>query len=68
MMDKSITTQRDLRGYAGNPPDPKWPGGARLALQIVLNAGVAQGSVWIESGHGATAPLAASAKAEVSRA
>ena len=38
------------------------------ALQVVLNAGVAQGSVWIESGHGATAPLAASAKAEVSRA
>lgn len=39
MMNKSITTQyeRDLRGYAGKPPDPKWPGGARLALQIVLN-------------------------------
>jgi peptidoglycan/xylan/chitin deacetylase (PgdA/CDA1 family) len=28
---------RDLIGYAGKPPDPKWPGGARLALNIVLN-------------------------------
>ena len=28
---------RDLRGYGANPPDPRWPGGARLALQIVLN-------------------------------
>ena len=28
---------RDLRGYGRNPPDPKWPGGARLAVQFVLN-------------------------------
>ncbi len=28
---------RDLAGYGANPPDPRWPGGARLALQIVLN-------------------------------
>lgn len=28
---------RDLIGYAGNPPDAKWPGGARLALNFVLN-------------------------------
>jgi len=28
---------RDLRGYGATPPDPHWPGGARLALQIVLN-------------------------------
>jgi len=28
---------RDLIGYAGNPPDPKWPGGARLALNFVMN-------------------------------
>jgi len=38
------------------------------SLQVTLDTGVAQGSVWIESGHGATAPLAASAKAEISRA
>ena len=43
-------------------------GVGNAALQVVLDAGVAQGSVWIESGYGATAPLAASAKAEVSRA
>ena len=28
---------RDLIGYGRNPPDPRWPGGARLALQIVMN-------------------------------
>ncbi|TRW95743.1 allantoinase PuuE [Paracoccus sp. M683] len=28
---------RDLRGYGENTPDPKWPGGARIAVQIVVN-------------------------------
>ncbi len=28
---------RDLAGYAGRPPHPRWPGDARLALQFVLN-------------------------------
>src|SRR5918993_598469 len=28
---------RDLVGYGRAPPDPQWPGGARLALQFVLN-------------------------------
>jgi putative urate catabolism protein len=28
---------RDMIGYGATPPDPQWPGGARLALQIVLN-------------------------------
>ena len=28
---------RDLVGYADNPPDPQWPGGAKLAVQFVLN-------------------------------
>ncbi len=28
---------RDLRGYGQTPPDPKWPGGARIAVQFVLN-------------------------------
>lgn len=28
---------RDLVGYGRNPPDPCWPGGARLALNFVLN-------------------------------
>ena len=28
---------RDLIGYGAHPPDPKWPGGARLALSFVLN-------------------------------
>ena len=28
---------RDLIGYGAEPPHPRWPGDARLALQIVLN-------------------------------
>ncbi|HTW84060.1 MAG TPA: allantoinase PuuE [Candidatus Sulfotelmatobacter sp.] len=28
---------RDFVGYGAQPPDPRWPGGARLALQIVMN-------------------------------
>ena len=28
---------RDLRGYGRNPPDPKWPGQARVAVQFVVN-------------------------------
>jgi putative urate catabolism protein len=32
-----VSYPRDLVGYGPHPPDPKWPGGARLALQIVMN-------------------------------
>lgn len=28
---------RDLVGYGRNPPHARWPGGARIAVQIVLN-------------------------------
>jgi putative urate catabolism protein len=28
---------RDLTGYGRNPPDPHWPGGARIAVQFVIN-------------------------------
>ncbi len=28
---------RDLVGYGRTPPDPQWPGGARVAVQFVLN-------------------------------
>ena len=28
---------RDLSGYGRTPPDPRWPGAARLALSIVVN-------------------------------
>ncbi len=33
----ATTYPRDMVGYGAHPPDPKWPGGARLALQVVLN-------------------------------
>lgn len=28
---------RDFAGYGPTPPDPKWPGGAKLALNFVIN-------------------------------
>ncbi len=28
---------RNLEGYGPNPPDARWPGGARVAVQFVLN-------------------------------
>ena len=28
---------RDMAGYGPTPPDPRWPGGARIAVQVVLN-------------------------------
>lgn len=30
-------SNRDLAGYAGRPPHPRWPGDARVAVQFVLN-------------------------------
>ena len=35
MIDKPYP--RDLRGYGRNPPDPRWPGRARVAVQFVVN-------------------------------
>lgn len=37
MADKLTDYPRDLIGYGETPPDPKWPGGARVAVQFVLN-------------------------------
>lgn len=28
---------RDMTGYGRIPPNPKWPGNARLAVQFVIN-------------------------------
>ena len=28
---------RDMVGYGRNPPDPKWPNGAKIAVQFVIN-------------------------------
>ncbi|QJR15270.1 allantoinase PuuE [Usitatibacter palustris] len=35
--DDASTYPRDLIGYGANPPRADWPGGARIALQFVLN-------------------------------
>ncbi|WP_206935696.1 allantoinase PuuE [Roseococcus thiosulfatophilus] len=37
ILDDGTGSPRDFLGYGPNPPDPKWPGGARLALSFVLN-------------------------------
>ena len=48
--------ERNLTGYGANPPDIRWPGGAGLALNFVLN--VEEGSeysVGDGDGHSETA-------------
>ncbi|MEP6968986.1 MAG: allantoinase, partial [Betaproteobacteria bacterium] len=35
--DSTAAYPRDLIGYGRNPPLARWPGGARIALQFVLN-------------------------------
>jgi OHCU decarboxylase len=38
--DQTMTPKRyvrDMRGYGANPPDPRWPGGAFVAVQFVVN-------------------------------
>jgi putative urate catabolism protein len=37
MSEGSEIHPRDFRGYGAHPPDPKWPNGARIAVQIVMN-------------------------------
>jgi allantoinase len=37
MSDENRNYPRDLIGYGRDPPHPQWPGGARIALQFVLN-------------------------------
>ena len=32
-----MATERDLIGYGGNPPQVEWPGGARIAISVVVN-------------------------------
>ncbi len=51
-----MSYDRDLIGYADTPPDPQWPGGARLALNFVMNyeegsePSVQDGEAFSESG------------------
>ena len=33
----SLRYPRNMLGYGRTPPDPKWPGGAYVAVQVVLN-------------------------------
>ncbi|MGI9334628.1 MAG: polysaccharide deacetylase family protein [Gammaproteobacteria bacterium] len=48
-----MVIERDFVGYAGNPPDAAWPGGAALAINFVIN--VEEGSERsVPDGHGAS--------------
>jgi allantoinase len=35
--DTTLDYPRDLVGYGRHPPHARWPGGARIAVQFVLN-------------------------------
>jgi len=37
MTSRDSQYPRDMIGYGRRPPHPRWPGGARIALQFVLN-------------------------------
>jgi chitin deacetylase len=37
MAAMNVNYPRDMIGYGRNPPDPRWPGGARVAVQFVIN-------------------------------
>lgn len=37
LYDATLPYPRDLVGYGRNPPHARWPGGARIAVQFVLN-------------------------------
>lgn len=37
MSSSPMPYPRDLRGYGRTPPDPRWPGGALIAVQVVVN-------------------------------
>jgi hypothetical protein len=36
-MTVSTPYPRDMVGYGAEPPDARWPGGARIAVQVVVN-------------------------------
>jgi len=36
-MNSAMGSGRDLVGYGAHPPDPHWPGDARIAVQFVIN-------------------------------
>ena len=37
MANNPLTHPRDLKGYGQHPPDPNWPGAAKVAVQFVIN-------------------------------
>jgi len=62
-MNDASPYPRDFRGYGGNPPDPQWPGNARVAVSLVVNVkagselSLADGDERNESVHEIVEPL-----------
>ncbi|MYB35237.1 MAG: allantoinase PuuE [Gammaproteobacteria bacterium] len=48
---------RDLVGYGSDPPDPQWPGNARIAVQFVLNYEEGGENCILHGDHGSEAFL-----------
>ncbi len=48
---------RDLVGYGSDPPNPKWPGNARIAVQFVVNYEEGGESCILHGDHGSEAFL-----------
>jgi allantoinase len=65
MTDEEAGRVRDFVGYGRNPPDPRWPGGAHVAVNFVINYeeggeyAVPDGDPASEAGltEGSTAPV-----------
>ena len=49
--DHSVTQPRDFVGYGPNPPFMIWPGGVKLAINLVLNYEEGSEYSWLEDGR-----------------
>ena len=54
-----VIQNRVIEGFGNAGYDKVGTDAGKATLPVVVDARVAAGSVWIESGHGATAPLGA---------
>lgn len=65
---RAVLNPADANGIADGSMVKFSTAAGNATLQVSVDAKVAVGTVWIESGYGATAPLVAATKVEVARA
>jgi putative urate catabolism protein len=63
-----MDAKRDYVGYGANPPNPRWPNGARIAINLVVNYeegsepsiehGEKQSETWFTESHGLSSGVA----------